>query len=84
MLNATINRYAYGTLRPRSDEKITIHSFDYGSSIELAPQEVPVLDGKLDLAKAAINASPALTPADSTSCCIPTRPPARGSARRQR
>jgi D-glycero-alpha-D-manno-heptose-7-phosphate kinase len=54
VLNATINRYAYGTLRPRSDEKITIHSFDYGSSVELAPQEVPVLDGKLDLAKAAI------------------------------
>ncbi len=54
VLNATINRYAYGTLRPRDDDTITIHSFDYGSSVEIAPQEVPVFDGKLDLAKAAI------------------------------
>jgi D-glycero-alpha-D-manno-heptose-7-phosphate kinase len=54
VLNATINRYAYGTLRPRADETITIHSFDYGSSVELAPRERPVFDGKLDLAKAAI------------------------------
>lgn len=54
VLNATINRYAYGTLRPREDEGITIHSYDYGSSVELAPRELPVFDGKLDLAKAAI------------------------------
>jgi D-glycero-alpha-D-manno-heptose-7-phosphate kinase len=54
VLNATINRYAYGTLRPRSDDTITIHSFDYGSSVEFAPQETPVFDGKLDLAKAAV------------------------------
>jgi D-glycero-alpha-D-manno-heptose-7-phosphate kinase len=54
VLNATVNRYAYGTLRPREDDKITIHSFDYGSSVELEPEEIPVLDGKLDLAKVAI------------------------------
>src|SRR5438270_6086572 len=54
VLNATINRYAYGTLRERGDGAITIHSYDYGSRVELAPNEEPVLDGKLDLAKAAI------------------------------
>jgi D-glycero-alpha-D-manno-heptose-7-phosphate kinase len=54
VLNATINRYAYCTLRPRADDTITIHSFDYGSSVELVPQEALVFDGKLDLAKAAI------------------------------
>ena len=54
VLNATINRYAYGTLRPRADRAITIHSHDYGSSIELAAGETPMFDGKLDLAKAAI------------------------------
>ena len=48
VLNATINRYAYGTLRQRSDRAITIHSYDYGSRIELAPDESPVFDGKLD------------------------------------
>jgi D-glycero-alpha-D-manno-heptose-7-phosphate kinase len=51
VLNATINRYAYGTLRPRADAAITIHSHDYGASVELAPGDVPVFDGKLDLAK---------------------------------
>jgi len=54
VLNATINRYAYGTLRPRTDQAITIHSHDFGSSLELMPDETPVFDGKLDLAKAAI------------------------------
>jgi len=54
VLNATINRYAYGTLRSRPDASITIHSYDYGSSVELSAREAPVLDGKLDLAKAAI------------------------------
>ena len=54
VLNATINRYAYGTLRPRADQAITIHSHDFGSSLELMPDETPVFDGKLDLAKAAI------------------------------
>src|SRR5689334_24590647 len=54
VLNATINRYAYGTLRERSDGAITIHSYDYDSRIELAPDEAPVFDGKLDLAKAAV------------------------------
>lgn len=54
VLNATINRYAYGTLRERTDGAITIHSHDYDSRIELAPNEAPVFDGKLDLAKAAI------------------------------
>jgi D-glycero-alpha-D-manno-heptose-7-phosphate kinase len=54
VLNATINRYAYGTLRSRPDASITIHSYDYGSSVELSAREPPVFDGKLDLAKAAI------------------------------
>lgn len=54
VLNATINRYAYGTLRQRADGAITIHSYDYDASVELAPREVPVFDGRLDLAKAAI------------------------------
>src|SRR6202007_41259 len=54
VLNATINRYAYGTLRTREDGAITIHSPDYGSSVEIAPGANPVFDGRLDLAKAAI------------------------------
>jgi D-glycero-alpha-D-manno-heptose-7-phosphate kinase len=54
VLNATINRYAYGTLRPRQDDSIQIHSHDYGLSTEFGVHEPLVFDGKLDLAKAAI------------------------------
>jgi D-glycero-alpha-D-manno-heptose-7-phosphate kinase len=54
VLNATINRYAYGTLRPRDDESIQIRSLDYGLSAEFGINEPLVFDGKLDLAKAAI------------------------------
>lgn len=54
VLNATINRYAYGTLRPRDDDKIEIHSHDFGMSAEFGVHEPLVFDGNLDLAKAAI------------------------------
>jgi D-glycero-alpha-D-manno-heptose-7-phosphate kinase len=54
VLNATINRYAYGTLRPREDGNLQIRSLDYGLTADVAAHEPLVLDGKLDLAKAAI------------------------------
>lgn len=54
VLNATINRYAYGTLRSRTDANIHIHSFDYGLSARFGVDEEMPFDGKLDLAKAAI------------------------------
>ena len=54
VLNATINRYAYGTLRPRADDHLHINSLDYGLTAEYAAHEPLVFDGKLDLAKAAI------------------------------
>ena len=54
VLNATINRYAYGTLRPREDDSIQIRSLDYGLSTEFGLDEAPIFDGKLDLAKAAV------------------------------
>ena len=54
VLNATINRYAYGSLRPRDDDQITIESHDFGLTTEHSVHEPLVFDGKLDLAKAAI------------------------------
>ena len=54
VLNATINRYAYGTLRPRDDDQITIESADFDVA-EAYDREAPlVFDGKLDLVKAGI------------------------------
>src|SRR5437588_2321339 len=54
VLNATINRYAYGTLSPRNDAKIGIQSVDLNIETSFSAREMPIFDGKLDLAKAAI------------------------------
>src|SRR5919202_3717429 len=53
-LNATINRYAYGTLRPRDDNQVRLQSVDFGLSVSHVAGEPPELDGKLDLFKAAV------------------------------
>jgi D-glycero-alpha-D-manno-heptose-7-phosphate kinase len=54
VLSATINKYAYGTLRPRADKQIRIESLDFGISISCETNRELVYDGKLDLVKAAI------------------------------
>lgn len=54
VLNATINRYAYGTLTPRDDDSISIESHDFGMSAVFDVHEPLVFDGNLDLVKAAI------------------------------
>ena len=54
VLSATIDRYAYGSLRPRADRRVSVHSVDFGISLEFDVAEGPEFDGKLDLVKAAI------------------------------
>src|SRR5215204_5682124 len=54
VLNATINRFAYGTLRPRRDDRIQIESVDFGETAQFGFRDAMVFDGKLDLVKAAI------------------------------
>jgi D-glycero-alpha-D-manno-heptose-7-phosphate kinase len=54
VLNATINRYAYGTLRPRDDDRVHIESLDVGQTAQYSVGDDPIFDGKLDLAKAAV------------------------------
>lgn len=54
VLSMTINRYAYGTLQPRSDGNISVHSLDFGVSVTFDSEDKLAYDGKLDLAKAAI------------------------------
>ncbi len=55
VLSSTINRYAWGTLRPRDDGQICINSLDFGVSLAYASREALTYDGQMDLAKAAIN-----------------------------
>ncbi len=54
VLSATINRYAYGALAPRSDNQIGLESVDFGLSLNYPADAEIVFDGRLDLAKAAI------------------------------
>jgi D-glycero-alpha-D-manno-heptose-7-phosphate kinase len=54
VLNATINRYAYGALSPRTDGTIRIESVDFGLEISYGADDDLSFDGKLDLVKAAI------------------------------
>jgi D-glycero-alpha-D-manno-heptose-7-phosphate kinase len=54
VLSATIDRYAYGSLAPRTDGQIGIESVDYGTSLDFAIKDVPLFDGRLDLVKAAV------------------------------
>jgi D-glycero-alpha-D-manno-heptose-7-phosphate kinase len=54
VLSATIDKFAYGSLSPRTDDRVSIESVDFGFSLDFPVTEDPVLDGKLDLVKAAI------------------------------
>jgi galactokinase len=54
VLSATINRYAYASLAPRDDRKISIESVDFGLSVDYGVDDELAFDGRLDLVKAAI------------------------------
>lgn len=54
VLSATIDRFAYGSISPRADDRVCIESVDFGVSLDFPVTEEPILDGKLDLVKAAI------------------------------
>ncbi len=53
VLNATIARYAWGSLRTRDDDKIQINSIDLGISVCYDKNQLN-FNGELDLVKAAI------------------------------
>ncbi len=54
VLSSTINRYAYGSLRPRDDGRITVESVDFGLALDVSVDDELAFDGQLDLVKAAI------------------------------
>jgi D-glycero-alpha-D-manno-heptose-7-phosphate kinase len=61
VLNATIDKYAYATLRVTNERTITIKSLDYHTIARFDLDQPPVYDGQLDLVKAAIHRLQRLT-----------------------
>ena len=57
VLNATIDSFAWGSLRPRTDETIKLTSADFDLLLEYDTKSDLHLDGQLDLVKAVINRS---------------------------
>ena len=55
ILNATINMYAYATIKPRYNEKITLHAIDKNEIIELDAKKSLEINGELDLHKGVYN-----------------------------
>ena len=55
VLNATINKYVYASLIPRSDGSISIKSHDYNIIVNGRADKTLPYDGNLDLIKAVIN-----------------------------
>lgn len=55
VLNATIDSFAWGSLRPRQDGTIKLASADFNLLLEYTTQCEMLIDGQLDLVKAAIN-----------------------------
>jgi D-glycero-alpha-D-manno-heptose-7-phosphate kinase len=54
VLSATINRYAYGSLTPRRDDRVRIESVDFGITADLSPgRDIPD-DSRFDLVRAAV------------------------------
>ncbi|HEX7976160.1 MAG TPA: hypothetical protein VF498_17255 [Anaerolineales bacterium] len=54
VLNATVDKYAYATLRVTDDHQITIKSLDYRTIAKFDLDQPLVYDGQLDLVKATI------------------------------
>jgi D-glycero-alpha-D-manno-heptose-7-phosphate kinase len=55
VISATIDKYAYGTLRTNEERKITVHSLDYDIVAKYHLEEKLNYDGEMDLVKAVIN-----------------------------
>lgn len=56
VLSATINQYAYASLRPRRDSRLTLASIDYDMIAKYDHPRRMRFDGRLDLIKAVVRA----------------------------
>ena len=80
VLSATINQYAYVSLRPRRDSRVTLASLDYDVVAKYDHPRRVRIDGQLDLIKAVVKA---LKMRSAPTCGRTRTPrPARASAPR--
>lgn len=56
IIGSTINKYAYCSIIPRTDDQIIVHSLDFDMTVKYNTKENYVYDGKLDLVTAALKA----------------------------
>ena len=56
IIGSTINKYAYCSIVPRTDDEIIVHSLDFDMTVKYNARENFVYDGKLDLVKASLKA----------------------------
>ncbi len=75
VLSATINRYAHGIMRPRTDGRISLESLDLGTALEYGKDDPIEYDGQLDLVKAAIRRVAALDEARGIDLFLNTAAP---------
>lgn len=75
VLSATINRYAHGILRPRTDGRVSLESLDLHTALEYGAQDPIQYDGQLDLVKAAIQRVAALDEARGIDLFLHTAAP---------
>ena len=66
VLNATIDRHAYATLRVRDDRMVSVRSLDFNTNLDFSIDQPPPFDGNLDLIKGCLRRLSPDRPQDST------------------
>jgi D-glycero-alpha-D-manno-heptose-7-phosphate kinase len=66
VLNATIDRHAYATLRVRDDRTVSVRSLDFNTNLDFSIDQPPPFDGNLDLIKGCLRRLSPDRPEDST------------------
>ena len=79
VLSATIDRFAYGSLDPRNDRRVTIESVDFKTSADMSLDQEIQCDGHLDLIKAAVIKFGRENTAGYDLVCVPARHQGPGS-----
>lgn len=70
IFNATIDHYAYCSIKPRDDHEFNIHSLDYNIIAQFKDEKDMKFDGNLDLVKAVIQRMSKFNEGKTTGCDV--------------